>query len=143
MNLFLAPNGPGASVFWPLHKQAPSKNSTSSSLRYGHFRPIYEAVFWGGSGAECNLTTPCHGSEFRKDHTSTRSIFIFNFSGWVWFLGFRNGIIILFERSEFLIATCNKKKTHSLCVCGCSANLGFSVRSANRIRPKNGIPLSV
>ena len=25
----------------------------------------------------------------------------------------------------------------------CSANLGFSVRSANRIRPKNGIPMPV
>ena len=47
----------------------------------------------------------------------------------------------LFERSEFLIATCKKKKTD--CVCGCSANLGFSVSSANRIRPKHGIPLSV
>ena len=47
----------------------------------------------------------------------------------------------LFERSEFLIATCKKKKTDSLCVC--SANLGFSVRSANRIRRKHGIPLSV
>ena len=29
----------------------------------------------------------------------------------------------LFERSEFLIATCEKKKTDRLCVCGCSANL--------------------
>ena len=51
----------------------------------------------------------------------------------------------LFERSEFLIATCEKKKTDRLCgcvcVCGCTANLGFSVRSANRIRPKDGIPL--
>ena len=46
----------------------------------------------------------------------------------------------LFERSEFLFATCKKKKTDGLCVC--SANLGFSVRSANRIRPKHGIPLS-
>ena len=46
----------------------------------------------------------------------------------------------LFERSEFLIATRKKKKTDSLCVC--SANIGFSVRSANRIRPKHGIPLS-
>ena len=36
---------------------------------------------------------------------------------------------VLFERSEFLIATCKKKKTDRLCVClsGCSANLGFSV----------------
>ena len=51
----------------------------------------------------------------------------------------------LFERSEFLIATCEKKKPDRLCgcvcVCGCTANLGFSVRSANRIRPKDGIPL--
>ena len=50
----------------------------------------------------------------------------------------------LFERSEFLIAPCEKKKTDRLCgvcVCGCTANLGFSVRSANRIRPKDGIPL--
>ena len=31
----------------------------------------------------------------------------------------------LFERSEFLIATCKKKKTDRLCVC--SAELGFSV----------------
>ena len=30
---------------------------------------------------------------------------------------------LLFERSEFLIATCKKKKTDRLCVCGCSANL--------------------
>ena len=51
----------------------------------------------------------------------------------------------LFERSEFLIATCKKNKTDRLCgcVCDCSANLGFSVRSANRIRPKHGIPLPV
>ena len=49
--------------------------------------------------------------------------------------------VCLSERSEFLIATCKKKKTDSLCVC--SANLGFSVRSANRVRPKHGIPLSV
>ena len=28
-------------------------------------------------------------------------------------------------------------------VCVCSTNLGFSVRSANRIRPKNGIPMPV
>ena len=34
---------------------------------------------------------------------------------------------LLFERSEFLIATFKKKKTDSLCVCGCSSNLGFSV----------------
>ena len=32
----------------------------------------------------------------------------------------------LFERSEFLIATCKKKKL-TVCVCGCSAILGFSV----------------
>ena len=54
----------------------------------------------------------------------------------------------LFERSEFLIATCKKRKTDRLSVCpdvrlsGCSVNLGFSVRSGNRIRPKHGIPLS-
>ena len=48
----------------------------------------------------------------------------------------------LFERSEFLIATYKKKKL-TVCVSVCSANLGFSVRSANRIRPKHGIPLSV
>ena len=35
----------------------------------------------------------------------------------------------LFERSEFLIATCKKKKTDRVCgcLCGCTANLGFSV----------------
>ena len=65
----------------------------------------------------------------------------------------------LFERSEFLIDT-SQKQNLSVCVdvrlilvlvlgrqtvrlCGCSANLGFSVRSANRIRPKHGIPLPV
>ena len=41
----------------------------------------------------------------------------------------RHGIVhrvaLLFERSEFLIATCKKKKL-TVCVCGCSANLGFS-----------------
>ena len=53
--------------------------------------------------------------------------------------------LVFFERSEFLIATSKKKKTDRLCVwmSGCSANLGFSVRSANRIRPKHGIPLPV
>ena len=35
------------------------------------------------------------------------------------------GWVSLFERSEFLIATCKKKKTDRLCVC--SAELGFSV----------------
>ena len=53
-----------------------------------------------------------------------------------------SGIIhFLFERSEFLIAIFKKNKTD--CVCGCSADVGFSARSANRIRPKHGIPLSV
>ena len=52
-----------------------------------------------------------------------------------------SGLPFLFERSEFLIATSKKKKTDRLS--GCSANLGFSVRSANRIRPKHGIPLPV
>ena len=35
---------------------------------------------------------------------------------------------ILFERSEFLIATCKKKKTDRVCgcLCVCTANLGFS-----------------
>ena len=37
--------------------------------------------------------------------------------------------IILFERSEFLIATSKKKK--SVRVCGCSTNLGFSVENTN------------
>ena len=32
----------------------------------------------------------------------------------------------LFERSEFLIATCKKKKL-TVCVSGCSVSLGFSV----------------
>ena len=35
-------------------------------------------------------------------------------------------ILYLFERSEFLSATCKKKKL-TVCVCGCSASLGFSV----------------
>ena len=36
---------------------------------------------------------------------------------------------ILFERSEFLIATSKKKK--SVRLCGCSTNLGFSVENTN------------
>ena len=44
----------------------------------------------------------------------------------------------LFERSEFLIDT-SQKKSLRVCLCArvhaCSTNLGFSVRSANRIRP--------
>ena len=52
----------------------------------------------------------------------------------------------LFERSEFLIDT-SQKKSLRVCLCArvhaCSTNLGFSVRSANRIRPKHGIPLPV
>ena len=35
----------------------------------------------------------------------------------------------------------NDRLCGCVCVCGCTANLGFSVRSANRIRPKDGIPL--
>ena len=35
--------------------------------------------------------------------------------------------VALFERSEFLSATSKKKKTDRLCVCGCTANPGFSV----------------
>ena len=36
---------------------------------------------------------------------------------------FRNYFVFLFERSEFLIATCEKKKlTVCVCVCVCSAN---------------------
>ena len=52
----------------------------------------------------------------------------------------------LFERSEFLIDTFQKKSLR-VCLCArghaCSTNLGFSVRSANHIRPKHGIPLPV
>ena len=38
---------------------------------------------------------------------------------------------VLFERSEFLIATCKKKKTDRMCgcLCVCTANLGFSVEN--------------
>ena len=46
----------------------------------------------------------------------------------------------IYERSEFRIATSKKKKL-TVCLSGCSANLGFSVKSANRTRPKHGIPL--
>ena len=56
----------------------------------------------------------------------------------------------LFERSEFLIATCKKKKTdrpdvctHNLLVLVWKNCLGSSVRSGNRKRPKHGIPLPV
>ena len=46
----------------------------------------------------------------------------------------------LFERSEFLIDTgTSPQKNPSVCVC--STNLGFSVTSANGIRPNHGIPL--
>ena len=52
--------------------------------------------------------------------------------------------LLLFERSEFLIATCKKKKTDRLSVClsGCSDNLlvlvwknclGFSVGTSERL----------
>ena len=51
-------------------------------------------------------------------------------------------IPILFERSEFLIDTSQKKIRPCVCVCVCSTNLGFSVTSANGIRPNQGIPLS-
>ena len=37
--------------------------------------------------------------------------------------------VVLFERSEFLIATSKKKK--SVRLCGCSTNLGFSVENTN------------
>ena len=53
----------------------------------------------------------------------------------------------LFERSEFLIATCKKKKTdrpdvctHNLLVLVWKNCLGSSDRSGNRKRPKHGIP---
>ena len=52
----------------------------------------------------------------------------------------------LFERSEFLIDTSQKKKSARVpCarVHACSTSLGFSIRSANRIWPKHGIPLPV
>ena len=57
---------------------------------------------------------------------------------------------VLFERSEFLIATCKKKKTdrpdvctHNLLVLVWKNCLRSSVRSGNRKRPKHGIPLPV
>ena len=48
---------------------------------------------------------------------------------------------ILFERSEFLIDTwyIPPKKSVRVCLCVCSTNLGFSVTSANGIRPNHGI----
>ena len=58
--------------------------------------------------------------------------------------------VSLFERSEFLLATCKKKKTdrpdvctHNLLVLVWKNCLGSSVRSGNRKRPKHGIPLPV
>ena len=42
------------------------------------------------------------------------------------------------SEARFPIDTSQKKSS-----CVCSTNLGFSVRSANRIRPKNGIPMPV
>ena len=36
-----------------------------------------------------------------------------------------------------------QEKKLTVCLSGCSANLGFSVKSANRTRPKHGIPLPV
>ena len=45
----------------------------------------------------------------------------------------------LFKRSEFLIDTSRKKIRP--CVGVCSTNLGFSVPSANGVRPNHGIPL--
>ena len=38
-------------------------------------------------------------------------------------------LFFLFERSEFLVATCKKKK--SVRLCGCSTNLGFSGENTN------------
>ena len=59
--------------------------------------------------------------------------------------------VCLFERSEFLIRAKRvsnwyiQKKSLRVCPCarvhGCSTNLGFSVGSANRLRPKHVIPL--
>ena len=55
-------------------------------------------------------------------------------------------MLMLFERSEFLIDT-SQKKLLRVCPCarvhGCSTNLGFSVGSANRLRPEHGIPLPI
>ena len=58
--------------------------------------------------------------------------------------------VFLFEQSEFLIATCKKKKTdcpdvctHNLLVLVWENCLGSSVRSGNRKLPKHGIPLPV
>ena len=55
----------------------------------------------------------------------------------------RDRRMFLFERSEFLIPTrgtgVHPKKKIRPCVC--STNLGFSVTSANGIRPNHGIPL--
>ena len=45
-----------------------------------------------------------------------------------------------FERSEFLIDT-SPKTNPSVRPCVCSTNLGFSVTSANGIRPNHGIPV--
>ena len=56
-------------------------------------------------------------------------------------------------RQEFLLTTstiirakrvsnCYIQEKKNVRLCRCSTNLGFSVRSANRIRPKHGIPRS-
>ena len=42
------------------------------------------------------------------------------------------------DSSFFFLTDTSQKKVRV-----CSTNLGFSVRSANRIRPKNGIPMAV
>ena len=48
---------------------------------------------------------------------------------------------LLFERSEFLIDTSQNEIRPCARVSLCSTNLGFSVTSANGIRPNHGIPL--
>ena len=40
-----------------------------------------------------------------------------------------------------MIPGTSPKKNPSVCVCVCSTNIGFSVTSANGIRPNHGIPL--
>ena len=54
------------------------------------------------------------------------------------------GILPFFIRAKRVSNCYIPKKTFVLCACCvCSTNLGFSIRSANRIRSKHGIPLSV
>ena len=89
-------------------------NTKTMSFSASDFSVLYtyRYMFLGYSGNTYHMNTTTNSDYYWRFHSVSTGFCV----SITWYT------IFLFERSEFLIATCEKKKTDSLCVCVCSAN---------------------